>query len=147
MENPLHILLADDDKDDQYFFARALKKIPIATVLTTVDDGEDLMAFLHNNYNHLPDVIFSDLNMPRKKGSACLVEIKADERLKQIPVIIYSTAVHDETTDKLFENGAHYYMQKCDVPELPKVIYKALTLLSQKKSKPARNSFILNNIV
>ena len=57
---PLNILLADDDTDDRFFFDKALKEIPIATHLTTVHDGEQLMNYLSENSEHLPDVLFLD---------------------------------------------------------------------------------------
>ncbi|MBC8048251.1 MAG: response regulator, partial [Fimbriimonadaceae bacterium] len=85
-KDTINVLLADDDKDDRYFFDKALKQIPIATHLKTVADGEKLMDYLLKNDVPLPDVLFLDLNMPRKNGSECLAEIKRNEKLKEIPV-------------------------------------------------------------
>ena len=64
----MKILLADDDLDDLFFFKKALSEIPIETELTTAHDGEELMAYLTENSDHLPDVLFLDLSMPRKTG-------------------------------------------------------------------------------
>ena len=72
---PMNILLADDDADDCFFFEKALREIPMATQLTTVNDGERLMDHLSKNMEQLPDVLFLDLNMPRKSGFECLTEI------------------------------------------------------------------------
>ena len=58
---PLHILLADDDMDDRIFFDKALREIPVATTLTTVNNGEHLMQWLFENADGLPDVLFLDL--------------------------------------------------------------------------------------
>ncbi len=66
---PLSILLADDDSDDRYLFYKALKEIPIATEFRTVTNGDELMDFLYKNAANLPDVLFLDLSMPRKRDS------------------------------------------------------------------------------
>ncbi len=72
----LHILLADDDIDDCNFFDKALQALPISSNLTTVRDGERLMKYLGENSKQLPNVLFLDINMPRKSGFECLSEIK-----------------------------------------------------------------------
>jgi len=141
-----HILLADDDNSDRFFFEKALKEITIQTKLTTVEDGEQLLNYLKKNSNHLPDVIFLDLNMPRKNGNECLSEIKSDEKLKHIPIVIYSTSLYEDIANILYQNGAHYYLQKCDLKDLPAYIQKALTLLSENPGQPSKDKFILNTI-
>ncbi|MGZ3902669.1 MAG: response regulator, partial [Bacteroidia bacterium] len=95
----INILLADDDKDDRYFFEKALKTLSIKAQLTISEDGEKLMAYLLKHSEKLPDVLFLDLNMPRKNGAECLTEIKLHEKLKKLPVIIYSTSLHDDVAD------------------------------------------------
>ena len=89
---PLNILLADDDLDDRSFFEKALEEIPIATKLVMVYNGEQLMDHLDNKANLIPDILFLDLSMPRKTGFECLVEIKENKRLKDIPVIMFTTS-------------------------------------------------------
>jgi CheY-like chemotaxis protein len=64
----LHILLADDDIDDCNFFDKALQGLPISSYLTTVRDGDRLMKYPDENSEQLPDVLFPDINMPRKAG-------------------------------------------------------------------------------
>ena len=144
LTNPINILLADDDADDRSFFEKALKGISIASHLTTVKDGEQLMRYLSKNFEHLPDVLFLDLNMPRKNGSECLSEIKQNPRLKKLPVIIYSTSVRKEITEVLYQNGAHYNLQKCDFPELANSLQRVLNLLAQNPNQPPRDKFILS---
>src|SRR5580704_5402709 len=92
LEAPLNILLADDDIDDCIFFEEALEECPLSTHFTCVPDGEQLMQLLTNETNGLPHVLFLDLNMPRKNGFECLSELKVDKKLKQLPVIIFSTS-------------------------------------------------------
>lgn len=137
-----NILLADDDKDDRFFFEEALMDVPIATQLVTVENGEKLMDYLHKNSEKLPDVLFLDLNMPRKKGSECLSEIKKDEKLRQLHVVIYSTSLREDIADELYQNGAYYYLQKCDFPDLAKSIEGVLFLLAENPNQPARDKFI-----
>ena len=141
-QTPIHILLADDDLDDHFFFKNALKEIPLATQLTTVNDGELLFAYLSHHSERLPDVLFLDLNMPRKNGSECLIEIKRDAKLNRIPVIIYSTCLQSEMADELYQKGAHYYLKKYDIDELPKYIQRVLVLLAENPNRPSRDKFI-----
>src|SRR5436190_20290480 len=86
------ILLADDDKDDCFLFREALSELPVPTNLVTVHDGEQLMSYLTEHAKDLPDVLFLDLNMPRKNGFECLTEIKHTDTLKDLPVIMFSTS-------------------------------------------------------
>ncbi len=140
----INILLADDDRDDHFFFERALKGLPFKTILTTVEDGEKLMTLLKNS-GSLPDVLFLDNNMPRKNGSESLLEIKLDPKLQNLPVIIYSTYLHEDVADILYNNGAHFYVRKTSLAELKKVLLQIFTLISEKKIiRPAREHFILS---
>jgi CheY-like chemotaxis protein len=65
-KSSIEILLADDDMDDRFFFEKALSQMPLRAKLTTVSNGEQLMDYLKANSSHPPDVLFLDLNMPRK---------------------------------------------------------------------------------
>jgi CheY-like chemotaxis protein len=140
---PFRILLADDDSDDCFFFQEALTKLKTSTELITVDNGERLMTYLTRNSEKLPDILFLDLNMPRKNGSECLKEIKVNKKMQNIPVIIYSTYVHETVADQLYKNGAHYYVRKGDISELRKVLKHILELLAENKlERPSRKKFI-----
>lgn len=142
---PVHILLADDDIDDRFFFEKALRSLSIPTRLETVEDGEKLITKLTKNPEKLPDVLFLDLNMPRKNGSECLAEIKSNEKLKDLPVIIYSTSLHKEVADLLYANGAHYYIQKTDLLELERNLQHVLTLIINKKfRRPTKDQFVIS---
>src|ERR1051325_9789359 len=85
------ICLVDDDADDRFFFQTAVKKIDGSYECITAQNGEDTLAKLRTA-TRLPDYIFLDLNMPFMNGKECLMELKKDERLKNIPVIIYTTS-------------------------------------------------------
>jgi CheY-like chemotaxis protein len=145
MTKELHILLADDDKDDRFFFNKALKEFHHHR-LTTVENGEKLMNFLTSNYKQLPDIVFLDLNMPRKTGNECLADIKNNHHLKHIPVIIYSTSLQEEVANLLYKTGAHYYLQKCDFAELKRKLSTVFCLLEKSHERPPKEKFIINNI-
>lgn len=122
-----HILLADDDKDDCLLFKNALEELPISAKLTTVHNGEQLMHMLNNE--QLPDMLFLDLNMPRKNGFQCLSEIKQSEKLKRLPVIIYSTSFQKDIVNLLYKNGAQYYIRKPnEFSVIKELILHAITL-------------------
>jgi CheY-like chemotaxis protein len=70
------------------------------------------MEWLTRKKNKLPDVLFLDLNMPRKNGFATLGEIKRNSKLQDLPVIIFSTATNKEMIKQVFKDAAHYYIQK-----------------------------------
>ena len=144
--NPVNLLLADDDADDCIFFREALEELPHATELVTVNDGVELMRLLSEDGETLPDAIYLDLNMPRKSGFECLLEIKQNEKLKHLPVIIFSTSFNPEVVNKLRHQGADYYIRKpADFSDLKKIISKSLDLLSNGNAQPSIDNFILNN--
>ncbi|KOS04879.1 transcriptional regulator [Flavobacterium akiainvivens] len=109
---PLHIMLADDDEDDRLFFEEAFEEVKIKYEISSFSDGEQLMAHLNNTENALPDIIFLDLNMPRKSGMECLKEIRANDRLKRISVAIYSTSSSEQDIEDTFVAGANVYIRK-----------------------------------
>jgi len=140
-----NLLLADDDIDDCIFFEDALKELPISATLSTVNNGIQLMNYLLAKSDDLPDVLFLDLNMPRKNGIECLTEIKLNDTLKDLPVIIFSTSFNLEVVDLFYQKGAHYYIRKPgEYEKLRKIILEAVTLTSQNKlTQPTRDKFIL----
>ncbi len=143
--NPLKILLADDDKDDRLFFSMALKEITIPTKLTTVVDGEKLMDYLSENTDQLPDVIFLDINMPRKNGIECLTEIKQNKKLKDLPLIMFSTSNSRDKIGMVFKNGADVYIHKpSDFSQLKQVISHALPIAVENMFSNGSLKYILN---
>ena len=141
----LNILYADDDTDDCIFFKEALVELLLSTNLTTVHDGEQLMQLLTNETNELPDILFLDLNMPRKNGFECLSEIKQNKKLKDLPVVIFSTSFEQEVVNLLYKNGAQYFIRKPSVFfQFKKIILHTLTLILQENvSQPTKENFVL----
>lgn len=142
-----NLLLADDDDDDCIFFKEALDELSLSVVLATVHDGVELMGYLEAAADNLPDILFLDLNMPRKNGYECLTEIKDIESLKQLPVIIFSTSLDSKNVDLLYDMGATYYIRKPgDFSKLKKVISDALAKASENNfGQPERAQFILQS--
>lgn len=128
MENePLHILLADDDEGDRLLFVEAFSEIKIKTSVTTVNNGIELMEWLKTKGNRLPDFIFIDLNMPRKGGMACLEEIRGLKKLKDISVAIYSTSNSEKDKEEAFRLGASAYIAKPNTfTKLKQILEKAV---------------------
>ena len=143
--NQLNILLADDDTDDCLFFKEALGELLLFTHLTTVNDGEQLMQLLTNEINVLPHVLFLDLNMPRKNGFECLTEIKLSKRLKQLPVIVFSTSFEQEVVNQLYQNGAQYFIRKpSEFSQFKKIIQLSLALITTENiSQPSKENFVI----
>ena len=141
----LNILLADDDTDDCIFFKIALDELLLSTHLTVVHDGEQLMQLLMNETNESPDVLFLDLNMPRKNGFECLSEIKLSKKLNQLPVIIFSTSFEQEVVNQLYQNGAQYFIRKpSEFSQFKKIIQHSLALIAQENtSQPTRENFVI----
>jgi len=141
----INILLADDDQTDCLLFKDALSELPIAANLITVNDGEQLIAELNTTKNELPDVLFLDLNMPRKNGFASLGLIKRSTKLQHIPVIIFSTTSEMDAIKQVYKEAAHYFITKpVAFFQLKKVIYEALTLISKKNNPmPLTENFVI----
>jgi CheY-like chemotaxis protein len=143
MTQPLNILLAEDDLDDQLFFKNVLSELPIATRLTTFNNGEELMTYLDSNSSksRSADVLFLDLSMPFKTGYECLIEIKENEKLKALQVVMFtcSFAVNIEfelnLINTLTRMGASGFIRKPDsFEELKNVIETTLNRLIAKNT-------------
>lgn len=143
----IKILLADDDQDDCSFFKEALEELPIKAKLATVRDGEQLMFYLTQKTGDLPDVLFLDLNMPRKNGFECLAQIKRNKTFAQLPVIIFSTTDDQQTIKFLYHKGAQFYIRKpSNFSELKKIIQRALMHIGKKNTLPAAmDNFVINS--
>lgn len=125
----IHVLLADDDEDDRLFFLDAFQEIKIKTKVILVNDGVDLMNYLTGNGRTLPHILFLDLNMPRKNGIECLQEIRRNNRVRDIPVAIYSTSSSEEDIEETFVKGANVYIKKpSDFGALKKILEEVITI-------------------
>ena len=107
------ILYADDDADDRALLLEALNQIDPSISCDTVCDGRQALDRL-NELPELPDYIFLDVNMPVMGGKECLAAIKTNERLRYLPVVIYSTSSDQGEISRLYEMGAMLFLQKPD---------------------------------
>ncbi|HEY6245349.1 MAG TPA: response regulator [Pyrinomonadaceae bacterium] len=113
------ILLADDDADDRMMASDALEESRLANDLRCVEDGEELMDYLHRrgkyappNHAPRPGLILLDLNMPRKDGREALKEIKAQPELRTIPVVVLTTSQAEEDIYRTYDLGVNSFITK-----------------------------------
>lgn len=147
MQNDLiHILLADDDEDDRHFFREAFEDIKIKTEVKIVNDGTELMNYLTQTNITLPHILFLDLNMPRKTGIDCLLEIKRIDHLKDIAIAIYSTSASEEDIEETFVKGANVYIKKpSDFGTLKKILENVIAVNWQYQTSGLdRENFLLS---
>jgi CheY-like chemotaxis protein len=128
-QDPMHILLADDDEDDRTFFSEAITELKMDNKLTLFKDGKELMDYLVLPDIKLPHILFLDLNMPGKTGIDCLKEIRANTRFKDVSVAIYSTSSSKKDIEDTFIEGANIYIKKPnDFSMLKKVIKEVVNM-------------------
>lgn len=113
------ILIAEDDPDDRLIIKDAFEEAGVHHVIHYVEDGQELMDYLclrgkysWPNHSSRPGIILLDLNMPKKNGQDALREIKSDQNLKRIPVVVMTTSKRVEDIGLLYDLGANSYIQK-----------------------------------
>jgi len=116
---PITILMADDDPDDCILVKDALAENRLDNDLRCVKDGHELMDYLYQRgkfgdvrLSPLPGLILLDLNMPKKDGREALKEIKADSRLRKIPVVVLTTSREKEDIVQAYSLGANSFIVK-----------------------------------
>ena len=113
---PIEILLIDDSPGDARLTMEALKENNVWNNLHTVEDGQDALAWLRREGKYSdaprPDIILLDLNMPKKDGRHTLAEIKEDEYLKHIPVVVLTTSREQEDILQVYSLNANCYVTK-----------------------------------
>lgn len=113
------ILMADDNEDDCMLAREALAESRLTSVLHFVQDGEELMDYLYRRGKYAeesnsprPGLILLDLNMPKKDGREALKEIKADPKLRQIPIVVLTTSKSEEDIYRSYDLGANSFITK-----------------------------------
>lgn len=116
---PIEILIADDDAEDRMLILDALKESHLKNNIQYVENGEELIQYLQNkgkysdeNKYPIPGIILLDLNMPKKDGREALKEIKSNDKLKNIPIIILTTSKAEEDVLKTYNLGANSFITK-----------------------------------
>ena len=124
----IDVLLVDDDSGDILLTKKALQSGNMFNSLHVAKDGVEAMRFLRREDEHAaaarPDLILLDLNMPRKDGRQTLAEIKADDNLKSIPVVVLTTSESDRDIAQSYDLQASCYISKpVDYNEFAEVIH------------------------
>jgi CheY-like chemotaxis protein len=113
---PIEILLVEDSPSDAEFTIEALKEAKMRNHLSLVEDGVQAMEFLRRQGKYAqaprPDLIMLDLNLPRKDGREVLAELKADEKLKMIPVVVLTTSRAEQDVLRAYQLHANCYITK-----------------------------------
>lgn len=108
------ILLADDDVDDQWFFANFLKQRPDIEILPSMTNGSELLEYLDKlpGEENFPDLIILDQNMPKLNGAETLSALKSNERYNKINVVVYSTYTDKKLIEECTDLGAALVLAK-----------------------------------
>ncbi len=113
---PIEILLVEDNPGDVRLTVEALKEGKVANEISVAADGMEAMEFLRRAGRHsdvpMPDLILLDLNLPKKNGREVLAEIKMDDRLKHIPVVVLTTSQAEKDIILTYNLHANCYITK-----------------------------------
>lgn len=124
----IEILLVEDNPGDARLTLEAFKEGRVLNNFNVVKDGVEALEYLRREGMHKdavqPDLILLDLNLPRKDGREVLDEIKADERLKKIPVIVLTTSAAEEDIARAYTRHANCYITKpVDLDQFLRVVH------------------------
>jgi CheY-like chemotaxis protein len=127
--NPVRILVVDDDPGDVLMIEEALQDSEVEKVIDVVGDGQEAMEFLRREGRHSdavrPDVILLDLNMPRMDGRQVLGEVKQDEDLRTIPIVVLTTSNADTDVLGSYTLQANAYVTKpIDLDDFNDVVHR-----------------------
>ena len=113
---PIELLLVEDSEPDVRLTIEALREAKVKNRLWVVEDGVEALEFLRRQGRHAdaprPDLILLDLNLPRKDGRQVLKEIKDDDSLKRIPVVVLTTSKSEEDVLRAYDLHANCYITK-----------------------------------
>ncbi|MBM3130845.1 MAG: response regulator [Chloroflexi bacterium] len=116
MSHPIEILIVEDNPGDVRLTVEALRDAKVLNHLNAVGDGVEAMAFLRRQGKYTdaprPDLILLDLNLPKKDGREVLAEVKSDDDLKRIPVVILTTSKAEEDILRTYNLHANCYITK-----------------------------------
>ncbi len=114
MSETVKILLADDDPEDRMIMEDTFREIQLSELIHFVENGENILSYLDaiKAESDLPTLIVLDLNMPRMNGTQTLKMLKANDRYRHIPVIIFSTSINTIEMNECIKTGASSYVVK-----------------------------------
>jgi CheY-like chemotaxis protein len=113
---PIEVLLVEDDPGDVLLIREAFEDNKVANRLHVVSDGVEALAFMRREGEYAdvprPDLVLLDLNLPRKDGREVLQEVKGDETLRMIPVVVLTTSAAEEDVLRSYDLHANAYVTK-----------------------------------
>ncbi len=113
---PIEILLVEDNPGDIRLTQETLREFELRNHISVAKNGEEAMAFLRREGPYVdavhPDIILLDLNLPKKDGREVLAEIKADEKLRRIPVVVLTTSSAEQDIFRTYDLHANCYITK-----------------------------------
>lgn len=136
MKGNITLLIVDDDSDDRELFIEAVREVDQYIECIAAKNGLQALEWLKDPIHTLPDLIFLDISMPLLSGKKCLAEIKSNEKLQQIPVIIYTTSKDIEESKALKKMGAFHFISK---PGDAEDIYYVVAVALEEYMIAARN--------
>ncbi len=124
----IEILLVEDNPGDARLTLEAFKEGKVLNNLTVMKDGVEALAYLRRQGGYasakVPDLILLDLNLPRMSGREVLMEIKGDERLKTIPVLVLTTSADEQDVARAYSQHANCYITKpVDLEQFLRVVH------------------------
>ena|ERR1700730_5334960 len=136
------VLLAEDDPDDALIFELAVKELPFPFVLRHAEDGDMLFVMINQM---IPDIIFLDINMPCKDGVTCITQIRKNESLDHVPVIMYTSLKSVEYVNQCYEYGANFFLIKANsIGELTEKLEKIFSIdWKTYMYYPPKNQFVM----
>jgi CheY-like chemotaxis protein len=125
----LSVLLVDDDPGDVLMIEEALEQLDSARTVHVVNDGEEALAFLRRKGRFTdaprPDVVLLDLNMPRMDGRQVLADVKSDETLRTIPIVVFTTSQAPADVMSSYALHANAYVTKpINLDELTEIVQR-----------------------
>jgi len=115
-ESPYQIWIAEDNPADVYLIEEALRRRPFAYLLTTAENGEEMLKMIArldgDPAENRPDLFLIDLNLPRRSGDEILAWIRQSTRCAEVPVIVITSSDSPQDRDRARQFGASFYFRK-----------------------------------
>lgn len=143
LEEELHVLMAEGDKDDFDILADAIEKVPVKVMLTRAENGDVLMKLIHDK---IPDLLFLDIILPCRDGRDCIREIRSDKKFDNLPIIVYTSIKDLDAIEFCYRWGTNLFVHKPQTySEIADIVRKIFSVNWKKMQYyPSRNEFVLN---
>jgi CheY-like chemotaxis protein len=123
-----YILIVDDDTDDHFFLRKAINKVVPQAIVESVYDGDEALQYL-NACTAMPNLIFLDLNMRKLSGKDTMKIIRANEHLRQVPVVVLTTSRNENERKEMLAMGAAGFYSK------PHYTHDLITIVEEVRDK------------